>query len=272
MIDKDWGASEDLEGTLHSYRRFGSSTINKWGKYRCLSIGVSNEEIEAMSRFTGCSPGILPFSYLGLSIGSSMNYTINIEKAVLGSIGIYYMSIFKCPETVIHEIERLRAHFLWGGDQNLKKMSWIKWENILASFEKGGLGVGSLKAFNLALLQKWCWSGILANDTLKCKVGDGASMRFWKDTWLGDEPLSIRYNRLFRLDSNEGCLIKERLVNDGIDWIDDMRKSNALKEMMYVIAATTWWMLWKFRNNITFNTHTLRKSDIFDSLRLFSFY
>nr|GEX62272.1 protein ALP1-like isoform X1 [Tanacetum cinerariifolium] len=165
-------------------------------------------------------------------------------------------------------------------------MSWIKWENILASFEKRGIGVGSLKAFNLALLQKWRWrfvtqpdmlwvnllkaihgteaglnlkgcsyngvwakivgsfntlhsSGILANSTLKCKVGDGASVRFWKDTWLGDEPLSIRYNRFFRLDSNEECLIKERLVNDGIDWIDDIRKLNVLKERMYVITTTT---------------------------------
>ncbi|GKD30477.1 hypothetical protein Tco_1241255 [Tanacetum coccineum] len=34
------------------------------------------------------------------------------------------------------------------------KLIMIKWENALASFDKGGLGFGSLKAFNLALLQK----------------------------------------------------------------------------------------------------------------------
>ena len=48
-------------------------------------------------------------------------------------------------------------------------------------------------------------------------------------------------------------------VLEGIEWIDAMRKSNVLKERMFVIAATTWWMLWKFRNNITFNTHSMRK-------------
>ncbi|GJW07651.1 hypothetical protein Tco_1570074 [Tanacetum coccineum] len=36
-------------------------------------------------------------------------------------------------------------------------MAWIIWDNILASYEHGGLGVGSLKAFNIALLQKWRW-------------------------------------------------------------------------------------------------------------------
>ncbi|GKC22135.1 hypothetical protein Tco_1024285, partial [Tanacetum coccineum] len=392
-------------GTLHSDRRCSSSTINKWGKYigaTCMhlshffaddvamlsewnqneivniigvleefyqssslkiniqksnvyGIRVSNKEIEAMSRFTGCSPGIPPFTYLGLPIGSSMNYTVNWQKVI---------DKFKA------RLSAWKANLLSiGGRLTLIKAVL----GSIASFEKGGLGVGSLKAFNLALLQKWRWrlvtqpdmlwvkllkaihgteacldlkgcssngvwakivglfntlhsSGILANGTLKCKVGDGASVRFWKDTWLGDEPLSIRYNRLFRLGSNEECLIKERLVNgswswswkrlitsgrtgsslmqlmdevsqlsslsdnipdswqwmsvavnvwrlirlwrdaqlpvfnsvtDGIDWIDDMRKSNVLKERMYVIAATTWWMPWKFRNNITFNTHTL---------------
>ena len=36
-------------------------------------------------------------------------------------------------------------------------MILIKWETILASRAKGGLDIVSLKAFNLALLQKWRW-------------------------------------------------------------------------------------------------------------------
>nr|GEZ56029.1 RNA-directed DNA polymerase, eukaryota, reverse transcriptase zinc-binding domain protein [Tanacetum cinerariifolium] len=41
-------------------------------------------------------------------------------------------------------------------------MAWVKWGNVMASLDKGGLGVGSLKAFNLVLLQKWRWR--LVND------------------------------------------------------------------------------------------------------------
>nr|GEU64927.1 RNA-directed DNA polymerase, eukaryota, reverse transcriptase zinc-binding domain protein [Tanacetum cinerariifolium] len=44
-----------------------------------------------------------------------------------------------------------------GGHEDTKKFSWFKWENILASLDKGGLSVGSLKAFNKALLLKWRW-------------------------------------------------------------------------------------------------------------------
>jgi hypothetical protein len=61
-------------------------------------------------------------------------------------------------------------------------------------------------------------SRIVTNGRLKYKVGDGASLRFWKDTWLSDEPLYIRYNRLFRLDSNKDFLINERLVNGSWSW------------------------------------------------------
>ncbi|GJU87251.1 hypothetical protein Tco_1294797 [Tanacetum coccineum] len=44
-----------------------------------------------------------------------------------------------------------------GGHEDTKKITLVKWLNILASLDKGGLGVGSLKAFNKALLLKWRW-------------------------------------------------------------------------------------------------------------------
>ena len=130
----------------------------------------------------------------------------------------------------------------------------------MASFDKGGLGIGSLKSFNLALLQKWRWilasnpnalwvrvikalhgqeggfdkhgckisglwaniigstnelhsSGILPIGSLRYQVGCGTLVRFWKDTWLGDYPLYLRYNRLFRLERNKDCLVIDRISN-----------------------------------------------------------
>ncbi|GKC56428.1 hypothetical protein Tco_1084026 [Tanacetum coccineum] len=71
--------------------------------------------------------------------------------------GIYHMSIFKLPETTIRTLKHIRASFFWGGIEDRKKMAWVKWDSALASLDKGGLGVGSLKAFNLALLLKWSW-------------------------------------------------------------------------------------------------------------------
>nr|GEX34253.1 hypothetical protein [Tanacetum cinerariifolium] len=45
-------------------------------------------------------------------------------------------------------------------------MTWIKRDNILAYFDKGGLEIGSLKAFNLSFLQKWRWSFVHNPDSL----------------------------------------------------------------------------------------------------------
>ena len=50
---------------------------------------------------------------------------------------------------------RINSGFLLlGGNVDKRKMMWIKWNNILASFDKDGLEIGILKAFNLALLKK----------------------------------------------------------------------------------------------------------------------
>ncbi|GJZ11649.1 RNA-directed DNA polymerase, eukaryota, reverse transcriptase zinc-binding domain protein, partial [Tanacetum coccineum] len=59
---------------------------------------------------------------------------------------------------------------------------------------------------------------ILPKDSLKCCIGNGMTIRFWKDLWLGDEPLCSRYNRLFRLDINENCLLSERYIDGTWCW------------------------------------------------------
>ncbi|GJZ60933.1 RNA-directed DNA polymerase, eukaryota, reverse transcriptase zinc-binding domain protein [Tanacetum coccineum] len=46
----------------------------------------------------------------------------------------------------------------------------MKWPNILVSFDKGGLAIGSLKSFNLALLHKWRWRFYFNPDSLWVKV------------------------------------------------------------------------------------------------------
>nr|GEY74928.1 BTB/POZ fold [Tanacetum cinerariifolium] len=63
----------------------------------------------------------------------------------------------EAPEMVIKSLESLRANFFWGSHESSKKLSWVKWSNTLDSFDKGGLGVGSISAFNKALLLKWRW-------------------------------------------------------------------------------------------------------------------
>ena len=264
---------------------------------------------------------------------------------------------------------------------------------------------------------------IIPSYTLCNKVGDGMSIRFWKDNWDGNGPLISRYNRLYHLDSNANCVLSDRIFNDswawnwniksigrrneaaleamvlelgqvslsnrndawywnitddgsfsvqatrihignyllpslspstrwskllprkvnvfiwrlildrlpnrlnlslrGLDissiacplcnmgmesndhvffgcdtassmwrlirvwtdinmplfsswfdwlhWLDNWRASKDSKDRVYVISAASLWVLWRYRNSITFNSHPTRKSDLFDSIRLFSF-
>ncbi|GKA40691.1 hypothetical protein Tco_0733284 [Tanacetum coccineum] len=228
-----------------------------------------------MARVTGCQAGTFPITYLGLPIGKSMRYLsswntlIDIFKSklskLLGSLGIYYFSIFKAPESIINFLERVRAKFFWGSSQGNNKMAWVRWDNVLASLDQGGLGIGCLKAFNLALLQKWRWrlvtnpnllwvklikaihgteagfddkgcatSGvwssiigttnylhsysILPKGSLRCHLGNGSTISFWKDISFGDERLCSRYNRLFCLDINDNCSISDRFKYGSWYW------------------------------------------------------
>ena len=82
---------------------------------------------------------------------------LTLIKSVLGSLGIYFMSLFKVPVGVVKKLESLRARFFWGAVDGERKICWVKWDCILNSLDKGGLGVGSLSAFNQALLYKWKW-------------------------------------------------------------------------------------------------------------------
>lgn len=55
---------------------------------------------------------------------------------------------------------KLQRRFLWGGDDENKKMAWVSWDSICNTKEKGGLGIKNLEVFNivlLLLLLNWRW-------------------------------------------------------------------------------------------------------------------
>nr|GFB68234.1 RNA-directed DNA polymerase, eukaryota, reverse transcriptase zinc-binding domain protein [Tanacetum cinerariifolium] len=108
-----------------------------------------------MAACTGCEAGSFPFSYLGLPIGSNMsriaNWQILIDrfKARLSGWKANILSIGGRLTLIKFVLGSLGSH------ESSKKLTWVKWSNTLASFDKSGLGVGSLNAFNKALLLKW---------------------------------------------------------------------------------------------------------------------
>ncbi|KAJ9560661.1 hypothetical protein OSB04_005821 [Centaurea solstitialis] len=151
-------------------------------KSKLIGVNVHLEETKRMARRLNCKTGTLPFNYLGIPVGENMNKatswkpivekfksrlskwkasTLSIGgrlclcKSVLGSLGNYYFSLYKAPMKVINALESIRCKFFWGGNKEKKKICWIAWKEVINDKRNGGLGIGSLRALNLALLGKW---------------------------------------------------------------------------------------------------------------------
>ncbi|GKC34656.1 hypothetical protein Tco_1047040, partial [Tanacetum coccineum] len=99
---------------------------------------VSSDVTIDTARATGCASGTIPFVYIGLPIGSNTNLKANWQSL-----------IDRFHESVLKTLESIRDSFFWGGSGDRKKMTWVKSRHVMASLDKGGLGVGSLKSFNL---------------------------------------------------------------------------------------------------------------------------
>ncbi|GJU62813.1 RNA-directed DNA polymerase, eukaryota, reverse transcriptase zinc-binding domain protein [Tanacetum coccineum] len=56
--------------------------------------------------------------------------------------------------------------------------------------------------------------GFIPRSFLQKCVNNGASTKFWYETWLGNSPLQHQYPRLFRLALNKECLLRECWNND----------------------------------------------------------
>lgn len=153
-------------------------------KSKIYGVSCFATELDVLAKGLNCQTGSFPFTYLGLPIGVPMGHLVywnslieklrarfskwkasslsfggrlTLCKSVLGGLGTYFFSLFKAPEKVLAELERIRMRFFWGAEWGKKKMIWVAWKKTLAAKEKGGLGIRSLKAQNMALLGKWWW-------------------------------------------------------------------------------------------------------------------
>nr|GEY45331.1 RNA-directed DNA polymerase, eukaryota, reverse transcriptase zinc-binding domain protein [Tanacetum cinerariifolium] len=159
-------------------------------KSKLMGIYVDADKVAQAARKIGCVTLKTPFTYLGSNVGGRMsrihswNEMIEAMASRLSkwkmktlSIGgrltllksvlpIYHMSIFKVPMKILQRMESIRSHFFNGSDSLAKKLTWVKWTNVLASKEKGGLGISSLYALNRALMFKRVWRFLSQNSSL----------------------------------------------------------------------------------------------------------
>ncbi|GJU01676.1 hypothetical protein Tco_1112014 [Tanacetum coccineum] len=142
-------------------------------KSRLIGVGVSISEVNSLAILIGCTSDSILFIYLGLPVDKRMWFVdgwdgvvnrlrerlsswkaknlsiggrLTLVKYILGSIPIYYLSLFKAPMLVINTLESLHRRFFWGFKDSHRGISEVKWDSILVDVKNGGLGVRSILA------------------------------------------------------------------------------------------------------------------------------
>nr|GEU60940.1 hypothetical protein [Tanacetum cinerariifolium] len=183
------------------------------------SVGVSSNVASHMAEGTGCSSSFLPFSYLCLPIGLNMgritNWTVLIDR-------------FKA------RLSGWKANMLSSGG----RLTLIK--SVLGSL--GGLGVGSLRTFNMSLLLKWRWRLLKHPLALWVKVvksihGDEAPIN--RGRALADLN-TLLMDLSFVTLSNNVDLVSSSLSSDGIFLVSDVRKHIDDCMLLNFLPCTRW--------------------------------
>lgn len=127
-----------------------------------------------------------------------------------------------------------------GETRNNKKINWVAWEKIIQHKEVGGLGLGSLRAINIALIVKWWWRFRVDRNTLWRQVIQGIHKTNSKeDSRLANRSITGVWKNIASVDKELEKVgvpmefIMKKKVNKGdktLFWIDIWAGNETLKE------------------------------------------
>ncbi|GJT37806.1 RNA-directed DNA polymerase, eukaryota, reverse transcriptase zinc-binding domain protein [Tanacetum coccineum] len=99
----------------------------------------------------------------------SIAVRLQLLKLVLGSMHIYWASVFILPSRVLFNIEQLMRGFLWCHGSLKKGKSKVAWEVVCLPKDEGGLGIRRLECFNSALMVAHIWKLLSLKESLWVK-------------------------------------------------------------------------------------------------------
>jgi hypothetical protein len=156
-----------LKSLLQTFATSSGLRVN-YSKSMMVPINIDDQKMELLANTLGCSIGSMPFTYLGLHLGTTKPKVIDflplitkcerrlactsmflsqagrlqMTNVVFTSLPTFNLCTFKLHKTVIKQIDKYRKHCLWrGADINAKTPPKAAWDMICLPKKEGGLGV-----------------------------------------------------------------------------------------------------------------------------------
>jgi hypothetical protein len=102
---------------------------------------------------------------------------VTLSKSVIQAIPVYSMMTTLIPKSCLAEIQKLQRRFIWGEEENKRKLHSLKWSTLISPKECGGLAIRDMSKMNEACIMKLGWSLRMKSDNLWCQVLRGKYAR-----------------------------------------------------------------------------------------------
>ncbi|XP_028075237.1 uncharacterized protein LOC114277538 [Camellia sinensis] len=212
----------NLKRILRCFEMVSGLKIN-FHKCVVCGVGISDSCLKNFASLLNCKTQSLPLKFLGLPLGASprrkkvwkpvidkiksrlagwkrrlLSFAgrLTLIKSVLSSLPVYYLSLFKMPEGVAKEIDRLQAVFLWEGTELKRKIYLVQWKEVTKSISQGGLGIRKIRKVNDCLLMKRWWRFANENEALWKKVVCN-KYKIQAGAWLPNQIVGIRWSKIW---------------------------------------------------------------------------
>lgn len=154
FIRNDTKSIQGVKRVLQCFQMMSGLGIN-FQKSSIYGFQEDSSILHFWASLIGCKVDTGPFTYLGATIGASVNsiqfwnpLKSNVKnkleawdatnlsmagrlvlfKAAMDSLPIYWFSLYRAPEKILKDIEQIRRSFLWGkkvtGNKNLHLLRW----------------------------------------------------------------------------------------------------------------------------------------------------
>lgn len=170
-----------LKWILECFELLSGLSVN-FDKSKVIGFNIDEEELGVLVGILGCRAGVGLIPYLGLKVGGrirwldgwkevierarhklkrwdaktlSMAGRATLIQSTISVVPLYWLSFLPAPKRVVETFRSMQSKFLWGGDEGVKKIAWLRWRKCVSRRKKA---VWGSKTF-IGLIMLYCLNG-----------------------------------------------------------------------------------------------------------------